>query len=398
MTRKRILFVAEAVTLAQVVRLRVLASSLDPSAYDVHFASSTFDPLVFDGTELTRWRIDSLSPETVERAVARGSRIYSAATLASYVDAELSLFDRVRPDLVVGDLRWSLAVSAPHAGIPLASLINAYWSPFAERDGFPMPDHPVLRLLDEATAERYFPRALPWVFELFAQPLNVVRRRYGLPALGDLLELLTFGDYTVHPDVTELTPLRGAPPSHVFLGPVLWSAAVPCPALERLGKARPLVYVTLGSSGHLSALDAVLGGLAGLDIDVLLATAGRTRPMNLPANVHVADFVPGDEAARRASFVVCNGGSTTAYQALAEGKPVLGIAFNFDQHLAMQAIERYGAGVRLRATTLVADKVRDAATHLLTDAELGARAGQLRDCFATYDYRTAFARLVHAAT
>ena len=398
MTRKRILFVAEAVTLAQVVRLRVLAASLDPARYDVHFASSTFDPLVFAGTHFTRWHIASLTPHQVERAVARGSRIYSAATLSSYVDAELGLFDRVRPDLVVGDLRWSLAVSAPHAGVPLASLINAYWSPFAHRDGFPMPDHPVLRLLAEATAERYFPRALPWVFQLFARPLNVVRRRYGLPPLGDLLELLTYGDYTVHPDVSELTPLRGAPHSHVFLGPVLWSAAVACPALAQLGGKRPLVYVTLGSSGHLAALNAVLDGLGALDVDVLLATAGRVRPMNLPANVHVADFVPGDEAARRASLVVCNGGSTTAYQALAAGTPVLGVAFNFDQHLAMQAIDRYGAGVRLRATTLEPAQVRNAATHMLASTSFRARAASLRDCFATYDYRKTFASLVSAAT
>ncbi len=397
MKRKRVLFVAEAVTLAQVVRLRVLAGSLDPALYEVHFASSTFDPLVFDGTNFTRWHIASLSPAEVERAVARGSRIYSAPTLSAYVDAELGLFGRVQPDLVVGDLRWSLAVSAPHAGVPLASLINAYWSPFALRDGFPMPDHPVLRLLDETTAERYFPRALPWVFRLFAQPLNVVRRRYGLPPLVDLLELLTYGDYTVYPDVAELTPLAGAPASHVFLGPVLWSAAVPCGALEHLGRQRPLVYVTLGSSGHLAALEKVLAGLENLDVDVLLATAGRAAPRNLPANVQAADFVPGEEAARRASLVVCNGGSTTGYQALAAGKPVLGIAFNFDQHLAMQAIERYGAGVRLRATTLAPGQVRNAATHMLASHGFAARAEKLRDCFATYDYRRAFADLVAAA-
>ena len=38
--RRRILFVAEAVTLAQVVRLVTLARALDPARYDVHFASA----------------------------------------------------------------------------------------------------------------------------------------------------------------------------------------------------------------------------------------------------------------------------------------------------------------------------------------------------------------------
>ena len=44
-----------------------------------------------------------------------------------------------------------------------------------------------------------------------------------------------------------------------------------------------------------------------------------------------------------------NGGSTTGYQALAEGRPVLGIPFNLDQYLASQAIERTGAGLVVRA-------------------------------------------------
>lgn len=397
MTRKRVLFVAEAVTLAQVVRLRVLAGSLDPALYEVHFASSRFDPLVFAGTDFTRWHIDSLSPEDVERAVARGSRIYSSSTLAAYVDADLGLIGRVKPDLIVGDLRWSLAVSAPFAGVPLASLINAYWSPFADRDGFPMPDHPVLRVMEESMAERYFPVALPWVFEFFAKPLNAVRRRHGLPPFGDLLELLGYGDFTLHPDVVELTPLREAPPSSLFLGPVLWSPTVSNTMLAGLGEKRPMVYVTLGSSGHLQSLTPVLEGLGRLDVDVLLATAGRARPAHLPANVHVADFVPGSEAARCASLVVCNGGSTTAYQALAAGTPVVGVAFNFDQHLAMQAIERFGAGVRLRASTVKADAVHDAAQRVMSDAAFSARADELARVFSRYDYRRAFGELVAQA-
>ena len=48
--RPRILFVAEAVTLAQVVRLATLARGLDPARYEVHFASARFDELVFAGT------------------------------------------------------------------------------------------------------------------------------------------------------------------------------------------------------------------------------------------------------------------------------------------------------------------------------------------------------------
>jgi hypothetical protein len=76
---KRVLFVAEAVSLAQVVRLVSLARALDARRYQVHFASARFDDLVFGGTELAhvvRHRIASLPASVVDRRVARGLRPY----------------------------------------------------------------------------------------------------------------------------------------------------------------------------------------------------------------------------------------------------------------------------------------------------------------------------------
>jgi UDP:flavonoid glycosyltransferase YjiC (YdhE family) len=74
-------------------------------------------------------------------------------------------------------------------------------------------------------------------------------------------------------------------------------------------------------------------------------------------------------------FVITNGGSSTGYQALAAGVPVLGIPSNLDQYLAMQAIERAGAGVTLRSGGLRADEVRQAAIRLL-DARPTKRAAE----------------------
>ena len=75
--------------------------------------------------------------------------------------------------------------------------------------------------------------------------------------------------------------------------------------------------------------------------------------------------------------MICNGGSTTGYQALAAGRPVLGIAANLDQYLAMTAIENAGAGVLLRAGTLTAAAVRRAVTDLLGDVRKQAAARAL---------------------
>ena len=397
--RKRILFIAEDITLAQVVRLNVLARSLDPAHYDVHFACAQFPELVFEGASFARHRIFTLDRKKVFGKLERGGRLYDRRVLGRYVRDELALFEHVQPDLVVGDLRLSLSVSAPAHGVPYASLINAYWSKHMVREQFPLPDHPIVRLLGERLAARYFPRALPTVFAHFAAPVNALRRAHGLEPLGDLIDVLLSGDRVLFPDVPYLTPLAGAPAHHVFLGAVQWSPELPVPeGWDDARFDRHSVYVTLGSSGKADCLPAVLAGLAPLGLTMMVATAGRTAALEPRAGVCVAEYLPGAEAARRAHFVVCNGGSSTAYQALAEGKPVLGICSNLDQYLAMSAIEARGAGILLRASTVTPELVLEAGRKLLSDLRYVEAAQRAARELRAYDCHERFAQVLRSLT
>jgi len=400
--RRRILFVAEAVTLAQVVRLVTLARALDRARYDVHFASAAFaplvDPLIFADTAFTRHTIHSLPAAVVDARVAGGRRLYGVRTLARYVAEDRELLRQLRPALVVGDLRLSLPVSAAVERVPHACLINAYWSSHVVREGFPLPDHPIVRWLGVDLAGRYFPKALPWVFDHFARPVNVLRRRHGLSPLGSLPDMLTHGDHTLFADVPSLVPTRALPAHQRYLGPVLWSPAVPLPAWwGDLDPARPTIYVTLGSSGRVSRLPLVIEVAAELGYQVLVATAGRSQLGHVPAHVYVADYLPGDVAARRSLAVISNGGSTTGYQALAEGRPVVGVPFNLDQYLAMTAIADAGAGILLRAGNLDRTQLRDALTRIVTESTFTAAAGRLRSEFAGWNAAANFATFVDAA-
>jgi len=384
--KHRILFVAENITLAQVVRLAVLARSLDPQRYEIHFACSHFDPLVFGGLTFERHPLETLDKEHVDRCLTRGKRIYEKKTLLGYVRAELDLIERVRPSLIVGDFRLSLCISAPVSRVPHAALINAYFSPYRSEARIPVPDHPIVELLGEELTERYFPKAIPKVFAHFAEPVNAVRRRYGLPSIGSLEQVLSFGDYTLYPDTPELVPLKNAPAEHLFIGPVLWSPDVPFD--ERLlapdQQGRPLVYATLGSSGNVAVLPAVLEALSRLPVRAVLATAGRVETRQLPSNVTALPFVPGERLARAASVVLSNGGSTTGYQALAAGTPVVGLPANLDQYLAMQAIERAGAGVLVKARRATADSVADAVNQVLNNPTYERSAWEIANNFAKY--------------
>jgi UDP:flavonoid glycosyltransferase YjiC (YdhE family) len=127
---------------------------------------------------------------------------------------------------------------------------------------------------------------------------------------------------------------------------------------------------------------------------VIAATAGGGPVSVRSSRQFVADYLPGEAASQRAQLVVCNGGAPTSQQALAAGRPVLGIARNLDQHLNMQCIERAGAGVRLRSDKATVDAVRRAVEHLLTTPAFAAAAGRLAQSFATQDAPRTFAAVV----
>src|SRR5699024_2082964 len=283
-----------------------------------------------------------------------------------YVDEDLIVIEIVRPDAVIGDFRLSLAVSGRLTQIPYLSITNAYWSPYAEQY-FPVPDVPLTKIVGVKLAQGLFDIIRPLVFTYHTLPLNKVRREYGLPRISlDLRQIYTYADYTLYADIPELVPIFNPPSHHHYIGPILWSPAVSLPNWwNEVPKDRPTLYVNLGSSGQIRLLSTILRALADLPVTIIAATAGRIKLNSIPKNVFIADYLPGREAAARASLVICNGGSLTVYQALAEGKPVIGIASNLDQYLNISMVQNAGAGKLLRSGKISVPSIKQTVEMIL---------------------------------
>ncbi|MFZ0011939.1 MAG: nucleotide disphospho-sugar-binding domain-containing protein [Halobacteriota archaeon] len=403
---KKILFIVEALTWSQVVRLVVLARGLDPRRYEIHFASARFDERLFHGTSFTRWPITPLSPEKIDAAVASGSlmRTWTKAVLTKYVAEELRLYEAIRPDLVVFDLRMSTTISAPVFGVPCANLINAYWADWSHshggmHEGFPV-DYWLFRLPGGSIAKKYLISiGLPVLLRYFAAPVNELRREHGLPEFGDFIDVTSWGDRVLFPDDPLIAPLTHQAPHETFLGPVIWSPQIPLPAFwDELGRDRPMIYATLGSSGAVKAVPPVLEALGGMDVDVVFSTAARVTPKDIPRNVRVVEMIPGDLAARKAAVVVCSGGASTGYQALAEGTPIVAIPSNPDQFLAATAIRDAGAGVFLRAATVTPSKVRAAVERVMREERFKQTAQRVAASFAGFDPHARFRAVIDEVT
>ncbi len=390
-----VLFFAEAVTLAHMARPVVLAGALDPSIYDIHLAADPRYNHLFSNLPRRTTDIYSIPSQQFLTALARGSPIYSAKTLNKYVQDDLRLINDIQPDLVVGDFRLSLAISARLAKTPYVTITNAYWSPYA-RVRYRLPDHPIVSLVGASVAQCLFNVIRPTVFACHTLPINRVRRKYGLPPLGfDLRKVYTVADHVLYTDIPELIPVTNAPGQHHYIGPVLWSPQIERPRWwHELPDDKPIIYVTLGSSGKKDVLPTILDGLSDLPVSVVAATAGRINIHKCPKNAFVADYLPGNEAAERANLVICNGGSPTTHQALVAGTPVLGIPSNLDQYLNMDGILRAGVGRLLRSGSLTARSVGRVVQDLLSSSHYCQASDRIGRCLLKYDALTRFRDLM----
>ena len=157
----KVLFFAEAATLAHVTRPFVLANELDPEKYEVHFASNKTYCFLFKKASFKYHLISSISTEAFNERLANGRKLYSLSELDNYVQEDLKIIRHVNPDLIVGDFRLSLSVSARLENIPYISIVNAHWSPFSKRSSFPVPEHPMTRFFGAKTMEKIFPLIQP---------------------------------------------------------------------------------------------------------------------------------------------------------------------------------------------------------------------------------------------
>ena len=148
---------------------------------------------------------------------------------------------------------------------------------------------------------------------------------------------------------------------------------------------RPLVYVSFGSVAatfplaaqvYRSALDAV----ASLDVRVLLSRGGNEIELgDVPANVHVEDWVSEPDVLAHASAAVGHGGAGTTLSVLAAGCPLVSVPLFGDQPMNAARVAVAGSGV-----VAAIDGIGEAIDLVLRRDDFAATARQIVDEMRTY--------------
>jgi MGT family glycosyltransferase len=315
---------------------------------------------------------------------------------ARSVQSDLDAIDAVHPDVVVGDMRWSLSTSARARGVPYVAIANACWtSQFAHQIQLP-EDHFTAKIMGERLARWAFPKLLELTLGYYALGYTKVRKRHGLPQIRSLHEAIE-GDVTLLPDLPEFMPVkRGAPASFRYTGPLLWNASIALPDwFDRLDPSRPTLYFTMGSTGDARFFDEAVRIFGNTDFQILITTGGLAEIKNPPPNVFIAKYAPGEALMKVSDVVVSHGGNGTVYQALSCGVPLIGFPAIFDQEVNMQRVTALGAGIQMMGTEYSGPALRKAVDALIFDPRYRDRCETLADRISRFDGRRRAALHIH---
>ena len=269
----RILIFAEAVTLAHVARPIALSRILREQGHEVCIAAAPAAQRWVQSENVARQPIGSIEPTDFLRALARGMPAYGTTTLKQYVEDDLRAIAAWHPDIVIGDFRLSLHISARACRKALRRdcqrvLVAAVLDGRGSAGGAAR-----CRGFHDRSPTPAFRAVYPAAFALHALPFHRACKWFGVDSPGrDIRDVYTASDSTGFADVEAFyEPTPGAPDAPVFIGPLAWEPPgieplpdIPGRAADRIRFAREF-RIGAGAGSYARCDRGAAGALHGRD-------------------------------------------------------------------------------------------------------------------------------------
>jgi MGT family glycosyltransferase len=271
--------------------------------------------------------------------------------------------DQERPDALLVDVNAWGALAAAEAWAGPWAMFCPYPLAVRSRDvppfgpGLPPARGPLGRLRDQLLR----PIVFGTLERTMAPPINRIRDRLGLAPVGGADDIFGRAPLLLYLTAEPFEyPRSDWPDNVVLVGTCAWDPPTDPPAwLDDID--RPIVLVTTSSEfqDDTRLVRVALEALAEEPVAVL-ATLPASDPARVrtPANARVERFIPHRPVLDRAACAVTHGGMGATQKALAHGVPVCAVPFGRDQLEVARRVEVAGAGTRLPAKRLRADRLR----------------------------------------
>lgn len=357
--KKRILFFSESITLAHITRPWAMACSLSENEYEVFFAVSELPNFIPNNNHIYIVKLlTSVSSSEFSNHLEKGTLPYNQLLITHQVQEDFKLIDTLKPDIVVGDFRLSLSISARLKNIPYINITNMAWSPFALQKTI-VPEVKLKKQVGLKLSQVFFTFFKSTIFRKMAKPFNVVCSQFNLPIkFNSILDVYADGDKVFLADIENIVKLSKVPENYVIGGPINYSISNTSFSEKNINlddlfeQTKPIVVVSLGSSGPNDLIEQIVSNLNMLPVNTVVSTAGKKINLQERKNLKIVPYISISEIAKKADLIIGSGGSATAYPCLSEGVPLLAIPSNLDQFQFANSLVTKGVAKILRTDDL----------------------------------------------
>lgn len=338
-----------------------------------------------------------VAPELLFERIRQGKlQFVLVEELDRMISADHDLYRKVKPDLVLSDGRFSAPISTGIDRLEHAAIVNVSSTAYRA-----LPYLPFFDWLPGSQGDR---SSLFWqtldrinlfvemqVFDFATGIFKKLSREHELPHMVTATNCLAGKDLTLLADLEAYFPTRNLPADYHYIGPLTWESPLPAPEWwppEKTGNL--LVYFTMGTTWVGGSFAALYKMIRTHGITAILSTGGQARDSeteglkNINGEIYVEAFVDGRLVVEACDVVVCHGGNGTIYQALQQGKPIIGIPTIPDQEFNMRRVKALGVGEKLPLKKLARspEKLFQLVRHVANTPSYSQKAQQLKKILA----------------
>ncbi len=390
----RILVLPYTHMLSHVSRPLLVAKELRERGCEVIFAGESEKTKFIESEGFTVLPLSEPDPRLLLENIRKGRlKFTSDDEIEAMIEADMALYREAKPDLVLSDFRLSAPISTQLSRLKHVAIVNASSTEYRSLPYAPLFDWIPGRFGEKHTRLRKKLNALNLGFEMFVfdNAMSIFKKlskKYHLKKPVTATNCLTGMDMTLLADIPEYFPTHDIPDNYHYVGPLTWKTDIPPPSWwppKRAGG--PLIYITMGTTGIEDFFGIVFDLFRQSDMTAIISTGAQISGMeSIDGHIYVEPFIDGDLVMEASDLVVCHGGNGTIYQAIQQGKPVIGIPTLADQQFNMRMVERLGIGRSIPWKTVLGDPLAliDLIRMTIGNQSVHGNVLQLRKILSTY--------------
>ena len=334
-------------------------------------------------------------PEMLYGNIRKGKlRFVNDTEIERMIEADLDLYKKTKPDVVLTDGRFTAPISTHIAGLKHVAIVNVSSTEYRA-----LPYIPFFEWIPEWLIKR---NTVIWkrldninlriemlVFDNVMSIFQNLSKKYCLKKPMTATNCLTGKDITLLADIPEYFRTRKLPENYHYIGPLTWKSNFPPPSWWPPKKdGKPLIYISMGTTGISDFFYKIYELIKASDLMAIITTGEQIKDLDtIDGKIYVETFLDGDLLMNECDLVICHGGNGTIYQALQHGKPVIGIPTIPDQKFNMRRIEALGVGKMLSWKDFNAnpESLIDLIKFVVKEKSFYQNASRLKDILKTYN-------------